>query len=308
LNCTLDILSIDINAIDDSLVSISDDSILNEYNNDKDEKYLIVERVAMEFVLWENIDASDLDSLNIIDMQDSLLQLAIDFSSEAEMTSFKTALGTYNIDKIDTVYVTESFNNNSGLPFQMGNIRNAVRFAFDNRAGDTSEQLITDNGIAVFHIIDNIPKEYTPLNEVENNIKRILRKKSKINYAKSLFKDNDLYDWEVVSSNNTLFTYTNEIISTLNGNFQPIGRSNELLSFLLDVEETKEISDIIESSTHVFIAIVKSIDIYNSEKFASLKDSLKNQLLLNKSNQVYSNWLRAEKENLKIKDLRHEIF
>ena len=35
----------------------------------------------------------------------------------------------------------------------MGAVRQAVRFAFDNSSGETSEYLQTDNGLAVFNII-----------------------------------------------------------------------------------------------------------------------------------------------------------
>ena len=42
--------------------------------------------------------------------------------------------------------------------------------------------------------------------------------------------------------------------------------------------------------------------------FNSVKDSIEKSLLTNKRNQVYNNWLRAEKKNLEIIDLRHKIF
>ena len=38
------------------------------------------------------------------------------------------------------------------------------------------------------------------------------------------------------------------------------------------------------------------------------KDSIKNELLNRKKGQVFNKWLKQEKENLDIVDLRHKIF
>ena len=54
---------------------------------------------------WENLNSTDLDSTQVIDMQDSLLQLSIDFSSDAQMTSFEEAIDEYSISKIDTIKI-----------------------------------------------------------------------------------------------------------------------------------------------------------------------------------------------------------
>ena len=70
------------------------------------------EKVTLEYILWENINDSDLDSLEIIQEQDSLLQTAIDFASEAEITSFHEALKLYELNVTDTIQVTEDFKNN----------------------------------------------------------------------------------------------------------------------------------------------------------------------------------------------------
>ena len=69
-----------------------------------------------------------------------------------------------------------------------------------------------------------------------------------------------------------------------------------------------DISEIIESSNHVFVFSLISKDNFDELYFNSIKDSLSNQLLLNKRNQTYNNWLRSEKNNIEIVDLRHKIF
>ena len=59
------------------------------------------------------------------------------FASDADIMSFHEALEEYELSVTDTVEVSESFTNNSGIPFQMGVLRQAVRFGFDNKIGSS---------------------------------------------------------------------------------------------------------------------------------------------------------------------------
>ena len=49
-------------------------------------------------------------------------------------------------------------------------------------------------------------------------------------------------------------------------------------------------------------------DNFNEVDYLAIKDSIKKQLLTGKKNQVYNNWLRAEKDKINIIDLRYKIF
>ena len=307
LSCNIDYLSINYNNIEDSLINILDDELLEIYRRDKDEKYIIDEKVTLEYILWENINDNDLDSLEIIQEQDSLLQTAIDFSSEAEITSFNEALKLYELNVTDTIQVSEDFKNNSGIPFQMGAVRSAVRFAFDNSNGTSSNYMVTDNGIAVFHILDKSASTYDDFNNIKNNIKRLLIGNKKKEYAKNIL-NNLSDDWKTAAENNSSIKLNQNETGTLGQNFPTIGRSNDLLGSLLQTSTKGKINNVLESSTYVFLANINTIDNIEENLFESVKDSIKGSLLSNKRNQVYNNWLRAEKKNLDIIDLRHKIF
>jgi hypothetical protein len=307
LSCNIDYLSINYNNINDSLINISDDNLLQIYEIDKDEKYKIDEKVTLEYILWENINDSDLDSLEIIEEQDSLLQTAIDFASEAEITSFKEALKLYKLSATDTIQVTESFKNNSGIPFQMGAVRSAVRFAFDNSNGSSSNHMVTDNGIAVFHVLERTSNSYDEFDNVKSNIKRSIIGDKKKEYAKDILK-NFSDDWKDAAENNKFVKLNEGEGGTLGQNFPTIGRSNDLLGALLGTSTKGKIDNILESSSYVFLANINTIDNMENDLFNNVKDSIETSLLTNKRNQVYNNWLRAEKKNLDIIDLRHKIF
>ena len=307
LLCNIDYLSINYNKIEDSLIKITDDELLKIYKEDKSEKYTIDEKVSLEYILWENINDTDLDSLEIVQEQDSLLQAAIDFASEAEITSFNDALELYELNPTDTIQVTEDFKNNSGIPFQMGSIRSAVRFAFDNSIGSSSNYIITDNGIAVFHILDKIGSEYEEFITVKDNIKKSIVSDKKKDYAKTIL-NNIKADWKAASRENTMLSLNENEAGPIGQNFPTIGRSNDLLGILLNTSDKGKVNSILESSSHVFLVEINEIEAVEDASFESAKDSIRNTLLNNKRNQVYNNWLRAEKKNLDIIDLRHKIF
>ena len=124
LNCTIDLLSISINDIDDNLIEIEDSKILEKYENEKGDKYSIDETVTLDYVLFNNIDPTGLDSTTIVDLQDSLLQRAIDFASAASIMTFKDALDEYDLsitnfqslkEKIINLDIKETENNKSKI-------------------------------------------------------------------------------------------------------------------------------------------------------------------------------------------------
>ena len=310
INCTIDILNIKVNDVSDSLITISDDEILDQYTKDKEEKYKNEESITLQYIQFENLNStSDLDSLQIIDLQDSLLQLSIDFSSDAQMTSFDEALQDYDITKIDTIKVTEDFKNNSGLPFQMGAVRQAIRFAFDNNYGDTSDSFQTDNGLAVFNILGKNKSYYTDLEELKGSIERSLKRKHKQDYSYELLSNTDYKskDWNELAEDNDLISFSNNISSSMGGSFQTIGRNNSLISHLNSMDNN-EFSQIIKSSSNVFVVKLITKDKFNDDNFAVILDSLRTESSLKARNKVYNQWLNSEKENLEVIDLRSKIF
>ena len=69
-----------------------------------------------------------------------------------------------------------------------------------------------------------------------------------------------------------------------------------------------DITNVLESNTHAFIAKIKSKDDLDQNEYSAIKDSMKNSMLTNKKNQTFNSWLRAEKDKIEIIDLRHKIF
>ena len=303
LSCGVDLLSININNINDEDISISDDELFDTYENDKKEKYFNDKTVSVEYVFWGNIIDSELADSIIVEKQDSMLQDAIDFASEAEITSFKEALERFDLKVEDTLTIKEDFNSNSPIG------RSGIRFSFDNPIGTSSNYITTEDGIMILHIIDVNESNYTEFDDVKDKIKNsLLRDKKKefaTNQLESIQSSND--SWEEIAEKYDFIEYTNNQESTIGGTFKPIGRSNELSGALFNLTKGK-ITQILSSSNYTFLADVKSIGSFLNTDYDSKKDSISTAILKRKRNSVYYNWLNEEKKKLEITDLRHKIF
>ena len=303
LSCNVDLLSININDINNDNIEISEKELFETYKADKDEKYFNEKSVSVEYVLWENIIDSELPDSIIVEKQDSILQDAIDFASEAEITSFSDALNTYNLIVKDTIILKEEFNTNSPIG------RSGIRFSFDNPIGTSSNYITTEDGIMILHIVNVNESNYTPFDDVKDKIKNTLMRDKKKEFATNeLLNIQSLNDsWKQTADKYEYIEYTNNLESTVGGTFKPVGRSNELSGALFNLS-TGEIPQILSTSNYLFLAKVESIEKFSEEDYESKKDSINTSILKRKRNSVYYNWLNEEKKKLEITDLRHKIF
>ena len=303
LSCEVDLLSINFNNIDNDKIEISEEELLDIYKKDRDEKYFNEKSISVEYVLWENIIDSELPDSIIVEKQDSILQDAIDFASEAEITSFQNALESFNLSVKDTLLIKEEFNSNSPIG------RSGVRFSFDNPIGTSSNYITTENGIMILHIIDVNESNYTAFEDVKDKIKNSSTREKKKEFALSelnnIQSSND--SWVEIAEKYEYIEYTNNAESTLGGTFKPIGRSNELSGALFNLN-TGKISEVLSTSNYLFLAEVKTIENFSESDYESKKDSINTSILKRKRNSVYYNWLNEEKKKLEITDLRHKIF
>ena len=165
INCKIEYIYVNSNNIPDSLIQISEQDIVQNYNENKEERYLIEKSKKIEYVLFENVSENEEDSL-----QNAIYEKALLFSEGAKFTSFSESVVDNNFSIGDTLNITESYTNNSGIPRDLGTLRNVVRFCFDNPTGSISDPIETNKGYAVFHVIEDVEKSYKSLDEVRNNI------------------------------------------------------------------------------------------------------------------------------------------
>ncbi len=310
LSCTLNYIYLPISSVADSVIEVSDEEISKRYDEDKEDTYSLKERRTMEYVVFQipkPVTADD--SMNVAAVQDSVMQLAFDFTADAEDYSFSEALIRHEINKTDTIDVHETFEANSGIPFQMGVLREAVRFAFDNSIGSISPPYTAQNGIAVFHSLSEKGDDYKPLDDVRESIRRTLRRENKKSYAKNLLQtvQNKEGTWKELADSDSLLQYKAGETQKIGGSFPGIGRNNELTGTLMAME-MGEISGILETFNAVLILRVTEKDEIDETQFRAAYSSIRDNLLTTARSLGYTNWLQNARKSIEIEDYRSEVY
>jgi len=308
INCSILFIYVPINDIPDSLIIIEDDSIRSRYEKDKDKLYKVDPSRTVGYVHWSD-DLSGIDSTLHTTYLDSINSTSLRFAGEADFSTFTEAAATFAM-VVDTLDIIEDTKNNSGLPYAMGVMRGAVRFAFDNPIGTVSDPFNADNGIAVFHIIGEKPAGYIPFSEQEESIRKTLIRENKKTFAKSILENvytGDLNDFSQIAEANEWVKFDVDSLKSLGGAFKGIGRSNEL-SGTLRAMKPGDISGII--TTFSAVAIIKMLekDEFDQEKFDAEYNNIRERLIQQKSNSIFSTWLSEYKKQTKIEDNRIHLY
>ncbi len=308
INCSIEYLYVLNSNIDDSLIVVSDDEVLERYNDDKDKLYKIDPSKTVDYVFWSTQN-TDIDSTMLTAYSDSLNSVALQFAGEADFSSFYAALDTFKVSVTDTLDITENYKNNSGIPFRMGVMRDAVRFAFDNPIGSISDPLTPDNGVAVFHLIGEKPSSFKPLGEVSDNIRKSLIREKKKDYALQVLQESydNSEDFPAIADSHELVEFAADSSKAIGGSFKSIGRSNALTGTLRAMS-VGEVSEAIQTFSAVAIVRLLEKDEFDPDKYAEEHDKIRDQLLSSKQNSIYSSWLGDYKKNITIEDMRSKSY
>ena len=308
VNCTLDYIFVNTNSIADSLIAINDEVLLAKYNEDK-ETYATPEKRVVEYAFWEMPADVKLDTINNAIYSDSLLQDALIFVDETDLTSFSDAITITKRDSAKTVQVHEDFSNNSGLPFPWGAVRSVVRFSFDNPIGMVSDPINVDNGIVVLHITNSVDKGYRAFDDVKSGIKRSLIRDEKKAFAKTYLSKNSANnsDWKALADSDDFIEFVEADTKTIGGTFTTIGKSGELTGTLLAMD-TGDVSPVLTTFNTACLVKMTSKDEFDNDAYDETFADLKTQLNNTKSSRGYSNWLRAAKDNIEIIDNRSSFY
>ncbi len=235
--------------------------------------------------------------------RDALRRDATLFSYDAQDYGFDAALDTHSV-MASEVSVTETSINIEPI----GQLRNGSRFAFNSEIGTVSSPMENDEYYAVFIFESIKPEGPSPIEDVENVLKEDIRKDKIANATfklSSALRDQinggTTFD-NIVTQDKGYELVTNETKS-LNKGFTSIGRSNFVTGALLNAEKGDILGPLktLRGNTIVFVKDVIAID---STEYEVRKDILKNNLLTNKQNQVFENWLKQLEDEADIEDFR----
>ena len=310
LNCTLDYLYLPFSNIPDSLMEVSEEEVFARYEENKEDSYALKERRTLEYVLFDlkKPITSD-DSLNFVALEDSVMQLALDFVAEADFASFSDALSKFEIKSVDTIDVHETFESNSGIPFQLGVLRPAVRFAFDNSIGEISDPMAAQNGIAVFHLLSEKSKGFKSLDEVRANINRTLIRENKIDYATNLLESvaSSSNDWNDIALSDSLFKFVSGETQKIGGSFTGIGKNNVLTGTLLAMDFGND-SGVLETYNAVVVIKMVEKDELDDMKYEEAFDAVRTQLLNTELSRGYTSWISQARKEIEKEDYRSTVY
>lgn len=240
--------------------------------------------------------------------RDDLRQQAKLFSYDGQDYGFAAAVDTHSV-AIDT---SQFFDADAQFLPGLGNIRSAIRFAFDGALGDVSDPQENDNYFVVVMIDSILAPGPAAFEEVKPLIKRDVVKK--ITQEKTLAIAGDYYQQILAgkSIEDLLKTETNvekalNDTKVLNRGFSSIGRSSFAIGALLKAKPGDVIGPIETARGHAILELL-SVAKFDTADFSIKKDLLERELLTAKQNQVFKDWMDELKSKAEIVDNRKYYF
>jgi len=239
--------------------------------------------------------------------RDALRRDATLFSYDAQDYGFDAALDTHTVVSTD-VSVTETGINIAPI----GQLRNASRFAFNSEIGTVSSPMENDEYYAVFIFESIIPAGPSPLEDVEDQLKQDIRKNKITNATQAIASDlrdkiNKGTTFSDITAEDKGYEVITDDVNVPNRGFTYIGRSNFVTGALLNAKNGNVLGPL-KTARGYTIIFVKNVADIDPDDYEVKKDILKQNLLSNKQNQVFDDWLEQLKDNADIEDFRKYHF
>jgi peptidylprolyl isomerase/peptidyl-prolyl cis-trans isomerase D len=183
--------------------------------------------------------------------------------------------------------------------------------AFNNTIGWISEPARSGENILVFRISEIQKSGVKPLADVKSEITRILEKQHQKEMAgkkasEIMGKIQRGADFKVAAQKNNLEIYETDYF-TLQSNVEKVGRDPKFSGTAFGLTPG-EISQPVESNRgYYIIKLLDRMDIRKSV-FESEKENIRQQLLKQKQQQIYTAWVKHLEKAAKIEDYRDEYF
>lgn len=232
---------------------------------------------------------------------------AQDFAYLAKEEGFEKAAetSTYQVKE------TPEFVKGSVIP-GIGMNDAVMAFAFGKKLNVLSEPLSVTGGVAVFKISGVREEGVRPLDEVKAMIRfQVLREKK----MQQLKEQVDTFS-KTLGPNGDLAVAARTVKNVFDQKTGPfkaqdappgIGRDNAFIGHVVSLKPN-EISKPFEGARGYYIVKLLSKSAFDSTQYASTKNTLKEQLLQEKRNRLFSDWLTALRDKADIEDLRDKYY
>ncbi len=194
---------------------------------------------------------------------------------------------------------------------RIGYLIGAAAFSSDGDPGDFSEILENDTGFYIIQLTDRKPEGVQTLEEVENRIRAVLNRDQKMDLAKEAGeqfktkltgKNLDSLSGDEADEVKTPEAFAHQA-------FIPgVGQDLSLIGAAFQLKTPGEMSDLVKGDRGYYLVQLVEHQPIDNEAFNSSKDNLQKELLIQKQNQLYSEWLADLEENAEIENNLSRFF
>ena len=208
------------------------------------------------------------------------------------------------------VQQTPPIRSNDVSPGNVGQLRDAVIFAFNSEQGALSDVLENESGYYIFRL-DNIEESRVKsIEEVRSSIvieieqeKRSQKAKKYADELIGLLGLSDRTLENVVNSGDNLIIKSPPPF-TLMSSIRGLGKSGELSGAIANMTPGDLTNPIVVSS-NVVIAELLSREPFDEALFQEVKEDIRNDLMFALQNNLFARWIKNLKNNAVIEDLRN---
>ena len=241
----------------------------------------------------------------------TLLQQAKSLLETAKEEGLDTAVRIVTNDSLDVQETAFFPRRDDGYIPQLGYLAGAASLAFDKDVGTFSEVLENDTGFFILHVAERKPAGIQSLDEATERIRSILsndRRKEKarqqgqamkVQLSGKTFDDLPSKDREGVKTPDPF---------ARQGFIPGVGQDFAFIGAAFRLTMPGQLSDLVEGDRGFYLIQLVEQQPIEETLFESEKESLYQQLIAQKQNQLYTDWLTHLKDNADIEDRMNSFF
>ncbi len=194
----------------------------------------------------------------------------------------------------------------------IGYLVGASSFAFESEPGEIGEVLENTSGFYVLANAGEKPAGVLPLEEVELRIRSILVRNRKMEQARLRGEEVRAGlaggNLDALSGEMADQVATTDLITRQQAFIPRIGQDLDFIKGAFQLSETGELSEVVEGERGYYLIQLESREPVDETTYEVMKETLKRQLLIQKQNQLYQEWLTRLREDAEIENNLRDFF
>lgn len=194
----------------------------------------------------------------------------------------------------------------------IGYLVGAASFAFASEPGEIGEVLESTDGFYVLENAGEKPAGVLPLEEVELRIRSILVRNRKMEQARRRGEEVRAGlaggNLDALSGEMADRVATTDPITRQQAFIPRIGQDLNFIRGAFQLTETGELSDVVEGERGYYLIQLETREPVDETTYGMVKENLKRQLLIQKQNQLYQEWLAKLREDAEIENNLRDFF